>query len=235
MKGPLALDPEWASWAHRIEFHLDVVPTLILHARHAATGIAAGRNDRPKVSMSRGTDMPAPLRGDAADDADELWTALVGYTVAAWRGMVQRTPVPWRTPALPHVLRATWWTEGEVLGVQAALSPDLARDHALVVIGWLLKHIEGLAAVEELEAREDALLDLIRRQRGRYGSPRPRRSRRRPCSVCKETTVEVDYLAPPGIKLGPAEPIGRCSTCGAEYVLLKRSYETPAKVMELEA
>lgn len=203
----LALDPEWVAWTKRYEWHLDLIPGLLEVMRDAMPAISSDsrRYGGERVTGSR--EAPLPFRVDPADEADDLWAALAAYVIEVAELLGE--------PA-PHVLRASWWRDGQVQGVRASADSDTARRNAFQVVGWLVDREAVIAPHSGVQDSEEYLFGLIRKARARYQMVRPRRARPRPCEVCGEQAVHVEWMDVPG-GIGPALPVGRCSQCGQQY------------------
>ncbi|MGK9222268.1 MULTISPECIES: hypothetical protein [unclassified Microbacterium] len=207
----LALDPEWVAWEEQYTWHLDQVPALLHTIRATVLPLAASQTDKVIVSGSKADTTSLPFRLDAVDEADDLWAALVEYALEVADTL---------TLDRPAVLRATWFTRGHVAGIRAATSADTARAHAWEIVGWLIGHAPVIVEHDTLQAGEDHLFQLIRKARARHHITRPRRARPRPCAVCGDVAVLVDWAEIPG-GIGPAEPVGACQTCGQTYTWRK--------------
>jgi len=204
----LALDPEWAAWTTRYEWHVDQIPGLLEVMRLDMVPLAASQTDKVIVSGTKGDGTPVPLRLDAVDDADDLWGALAAYTLEV-ADLLGEQP--------PHVLRASWWRAGQVQGVRAAADARKVRSDAFEVVAWLVDRETLIAPETGLQDSEEHLFALIRKARARWkAAPRPRRARPRPCATCGDVAVLIDWMDVPG-GIGPALPVGRCSTCGEQY------------------
>lgn len=205
----LALDPEWVAWTKRYEWHLDQVPGLLEVMRDATPRISSdsARYGTERTSSSR-DGAPVPFSIDAVDDADELWGVLAAYVLEV-ADLLGEQP--------PHVFRASWWRAGEVQGVRASADSRTARADAFTVVGWLVDREEVIAPHSGLQDSEEHLFTLIRKTRGRWqGHVRPPRARPRLCGVCGQVSVVIEWMDVPG-GIGPALPVGRCSTCGQLY------------------
>jgi hypothetical protein len=204
----LALDPEWVAWTKRYEWHLDLIPGLLEVMRLERTPLAASRTDKVIVSGTKGDGPPLPFRTEPVEEADDLWAALAAYVIEVSELLGE--------PA-PHVLRASWWRDGQVQGIRASADSATARTDAFHVVGWLVDREELIAPHSGVQDSEEFLFGLIRKARARYQSaPRPRRARPRECGICGEQAVLIDWMDVPG-GVGPALPVGRCSECGQQY------------------
>lgn len=203
-------DLEKRQWIESFTYHLDQVPPLMETMGILATPtIAATRTDEIKITGGGYIDnIPVTDQG-AATNAHFLWAMLVEYTKAAteWLNLDREKP---EHPPLAHNARQ-WATP--------TVNPDPVKAHAqaLETIAWLIDRAEQICHLEQLEEYREALFTEIRRAKARYrGAGTPRRAKPRPCSVCGEHAVLIDWAdsAEPD---GQARPIGRCRTCGETY------------------
>ncbi|GGH34069.1 hypothetical protein [Microbacterium album] len=204
----LALDPAWTAWTKRYEWHLDHVPGLLELMRDSTPRISSDSARYGKERTSSSREAPVPFSIDAVDDADDLWGALAAYTLEVAELLGEHPP---------HVLRASWWRAGQVQGIRAAADARKARSDAFEVVAWLVDRETLIAAETGLQDSEEHLFALVRKSRARWqAAPRARSARPRPCHVCGEVAVLIDWMDVPG-GIGPALPVGRCSRCGQQY------------------
>lgn len=176
---------------------------------------------------------PAPLTVDAVADADDLhallsaWAVayadLTGLTGPSWGGSAIRPgsrrridlPGPHGLPSTRHVV----YDDPRVVGLRADADH---RDATHRVATWLLRHREGIAALDWAASWHDEVVDAIRGASSRW--PRAPRQRKLPlpCPSCDQVMLWMHPPAgPPAYQddgsLSWAYPISVCchnDACG---------------------
>ncbi|WP_456285958.1 hypothetical protein M1D46_14995 [Microbacterium sp. JZ70] len=176
------------------------MPGLIDVIHDGRVTLASSQTDKVVVSGSKADMNPLPFRLDSVDQADELWAALIEYTleVADTLGTDR-----------PHVLRATWFQRGNVAGIRAAATGRDVSWAASEVVGWLVTNMLAVAALDALRDSEEHLFELARKARGRHTITRPGAHAPAPCAAtwrCSSIGRTSPVASDPPV---PARPAGR--------------------------
>lgn len=219
----MAIDPDATHrrWVHEFEWHLDVVPPLMDALVEATLPVipvsrAGSRFDKDQITgggyfdtlavfdQFDVTSSGAMIRKGAAADVRELWDWVTAYVGAASAWLNQPVIPPYAAD-LPPV----------VPGRRPDADPFSARATALVTAGWLIDRADLIAEIGELEEHREAMFQLIRHLRGRYGVfSSPRRRRPELCALCGEYEVRTRWESG---TIGPRSvEVKKCRTCGDE-------------------
>lgn len=184
-----------ATW---LELTFDEVPSLLRRMREDAESVLGAqdmRTGRITGSKERAT---LPYRVDAADDADELWSALVEFA----REVEERTQNPAPRPVREFVRSGR-------LGPWAlpSCTPREAFTAGQDVARYLKACAHQIAHDGAFNDAPDQTAALVRKMRNRYPNTPPpaRRYLNRPCPTCGERGL---HLAVAGDHL-----IVRCEEC----------------------
>lgn len=201
-----AIDPDATRrrWIHEFTWHLDAVPAIMdalieMTLPHIPVSRGGSRFDKDQITGGGFFDNMQMLdtidKGPVAD-ARDLWSWVVQYTRAVDAWIAAERPAP-------------------VLTDSPNPDPNQARGEALVTAGWLIDHAEQIADVQELEEHREAMFQLIRHLRGRYGVfNMPRRGRPELCMICGEHEVRTRWESG---TVGPRSvEVKKCRTCGDE-------------------
>lgn len=211
----MAIDPDAVRrrWVHEFTWTLDVVPPLmdaLVEATLPRIPVSRGGSRFDKDQITGGghydnmqlldqfdvTSDGVMVQKGAVQDARELWSWVVQYTRAVDAWIASERPAP-------------------VLTDNPDSDPLSARSVALVTVGWLIDHADQIAEISELEEHREAMFQLIRHLRGRYGVfNTPRRQPPELCMVCGEHAVVTRWESG---KVGPRSvEVKKCRTCGDE-------------------
>lgn len=217
------LDPDAAHrhWVAEFTWHLDLVPVLmdvLVDATLPPIPVGLGsRFDKEQLTgggyRDNMTILDRFIVGEhglvdsrpAANDADELWQWLTGYTTGVSTWLNHDIPVPYAPDFPPHMDR------------RPNADPLTARGLALITVGWLIDRAARIEPLTELDAHREEMFALIRSLRGRYGVfNHPRRARPTLCTTCGERAVIVDWIDGEN---GSPKPVrgGKCTKCGEVY------------------
>nr|WP_274635548.1 hypothetical protein [Microbacterium bovistercoris] len=187
-----AAQEEWDAWVRRYEWHLDRLPPLLQQMREVVVPVGAARMDVPRVSGG-GMKDSLPLRADAADDAQALWTLLCSYVIEVSK-RIGETPGAGATHAA------------------IAASASEAWRNSYVLVAWLLAEdrIDRIVEHHDLAALEDQLFSEIRKGGRVYGLAPFQGKRRRLCTVCGEHAVVAAWIDEGAGGVG----VARCERCG---------------------
>ena len=175
--------PEWFTW------HLRQTPHQIQHMRERAEQTVRAQDTSAVVVDGSSDKARLPYRVEPADDADELYTALVlfGREVAEKVG-----------GAAPRPLRERMWHGRDEPQGLPVCTPSEAYTLTSEIAVWLhsiLHELEWRTAAGDFGDSPDYLAALIRQMRARYprAEPKYRAYRPRPCPTCGERTLHPTF------------------------------------------
>lgn len=208
----LAIDPEAIEreWVRSFEWHLDQIPPLMeTMGVLAIPSISATRIDQIKITGGGYVDNVPIVDTGVSTNAHTLWAMLVEYLKACteWLNLDLEKP---EFPSL-------WSNPRQWEAPTVNPDPVTAHRLALESIAWLIDRADRIRQLDQLEDYREALFAAVRRAKGRYrGAGTPRRAKPRPCGVCGECAVLIDWADSPEND-GQARPVGRCRVCGQVY------------------
>lgn len=206
-------EAEHREWIRSFEWHLDQIPPLMeTMGMLRMPSIRASRTDTVRVSGGGFIDNVPVEDGGVGRDAELLWGMLVEYVKAVTAFLNVGIAVPFQ-PDLPPLARmGRSWTAPRV-----DADPLSARRVALEAIAWLIDRAIEIKGFTELDEYRDRLFAAVRRAKGHYrGAGTLRRDRPRPCGVCGECAVIVDWISGDRGSPKPLQ-VGKCKVCGQVY------------------
>ena len=187
--------------AARARLRLLEAPTLVGYVRALMVPAMGGAQDGMPRAASKTP--PLPLRADAIDDTDDVWSRLL-YWVNYWATIYQVAP--------PSAVLVHWARDKEAAGFRAETTPAGATALLNVVTQWLLVRHDPIAAHPDGRIYFDDVADMIWKLRATYPTTQraPRGVIDRPCPVCDRFTYGAEW--PDGAAVD--QFVLACSFCG---------------------